>query len=126
MTDLLNNVTVLQTVSGLLLIGITWIMFEYYKVSETLQLSVNVNTELDERIEKLDAENRRLFTRNSLLEETIDKLEDSVSQLTNDNNNLNFKVEKLTYELNTLNNGSRPVTKNNRSRNRKPQSNGQS
>lgn len=126
MTELLSNVTVLQVISGLLLIIISWMMFEYYKVSETLQLSVNVNTELDDRIEKLDLENKRLLAGNRLLEENIDKLENSVSHLKSDNNTLNFKLEKLTYELNTLNNGSRPVTKSNRGRSRKPQSNGQS
>lgn len=119
MIGLLNNVTFLQIVSGLLLIGITWIMFEYYKVSETLQLSVSVNTELDETIEKLQNKKDQLLSRVKILEETNDLLESSITNLKKENSSLNFKVEQLKSEINIIKSGSRTTTKNVRSRVRK-------
>lgn len=126
MTELLSNVTVLQVISGLLLIIISWMMFEYYKVSETLQLSVNVNTELDETIEKLHNQKDQLLSRVKILEETNDLLENSITNLKKENSSLNFKVEQFKSEIAIINSGSRPVTKSTRNRGRKPQSNGQS
>ena len=111
MTDLLNDVTFLQVISGFFILVIAWMMFEYYKVSETLQLSANVNSELDERIEKLDTEKKYLLGRVNLFKEANDALEKINEELKNDNKNLNLQIKKLNCQLNTIKSGSGPVTK---------------